>query len=114
MKKTVFKMIIFTFSICTILMFSGCGKETKPIVGTWNYYDGKNTNSNIYYTFKEDMTGSYTFSGASRNFTYKDDGKTVTIKYEKDTNAGKYDYKIDKGILTIKDSFGSDVKYKKK
>ena len=46
-------------------------------------------------------------------WTYEDDGTKVTILYNGDTASSTYEYTIEGNTLTIKDSFGNDVKYVK-
>lgn len=111
--KRVFKGLALLLVIVSVVFVTGCG-NSKSIVGVWNYYNGSSTSKDIYYTFNKDKTGSYTFAGSSREFKYTDDGKKVTITYDGDTGSSEFEYSIDKNILTIKDSFGSDVKYKRK
>ena len=107
------KNIIYVSILCLILgLLVGCGK--KGLEGTWNYYSSGQERTDIYYTFKSDKTGSYTFYGEERKFTYEDDHKKVTINYENATVPNEFEYKIEDDILTIKDSFGSDVTYKRK
>lgn len=105
------KKIFITLAVA-FLILTGCGK--KGIEGVWNYYSSSQERTDIYYTFKNDKTGSYTFYGEEKKFTYLDDGKKVTINYEGSTIPNEFEYTIDKDILTIKDSFGSDVTYKRK
>ena len=47
-------------------------------------------------------------------FTYKDDGKKVSILYKGNTSPLELEYKIEGKKLIIKDSFGSDVEYERK
>lgn len=110
MKKNLLLTItIFAF---VALILTGCGK--KGLIGDWAYFDGSSTRSDIYYTFKDEKNGSYTFGGATRNFTYTDDGTKLTILYDGDTDGSTYEYKLEDDTFTIKDSFGSDVVYKRK
>lgn len=108
------KNLLFIVAFCAIitLFLTGCGK--KGLIGDWAYFNGSSTNSSMYYTFKDEKSGSYNFGGGSRNFTYEDDGKTLTILYDGDTLSSTFEYKLDGDTLTIKDSFGSDVIYKRK
>lgn len=106
------KIILLGIILVSSLLLTGCGSNS--IVGTWNYYKEGNTSSDIYYTFNKGNTGSYTYAGNSRMFTYEDRGTKIVITYEGDSGSSEYDYSINKGILTIKDSMGSDVTYKRK
>ena len=112
MKKILKKLVLCSTILCAIIFITACGKNT--IVGTWNYYkDGKVTD-NIYYTFEKGNKGSYTYGNNIYKFTYEDRGNKVVIKYENNTKENEFEYSIKDGILTIKDSFGSDVLYKRK
>ena len=110
MKQRTLLTIVFVALITIIL--TGCGK--KGLIGDWAYYNGSSKNDTIYYTFKDEKNGSYTFGGKSRNFTYTDDGTKLTILYDGDTMSSTYEYKLEDDTFTIKDSFGSDVVYKRK
>ena len=113
MKKIIKKVSLFIVLLSVVVFISACG-NSNSIVGTWNYYTGSNTSNDIYYTFDKGTTGSYTYSGNTRKFTYEDRGNKVMIKYDGDTASSEFDYSISDGILTIKDSFGNDVTYKRK
>lgn len=104
-------IIMFVTSICVL---TGCekGKDNKnvaPLVGSWEYQGGGYT-----YIFNEDLTGEYKFGNSSMKFTYEDKGEQVAIKYENTTSPNEFRYKIDNGVLIIKDSFDNDVRYYKK
>ena len=109
--KRKFLLAIVLCSFVTLLL-TGCGK--KGLIGDWAYFDGSSKRNDIYYTFKDEKNGSYTFAGATRNFTYTDDGTKLTILYDGDTDSASYEYKLEDDTFTIKDSFGSDVVYKRK
>lgn len=47
-------------------------------------------------------------------FTYTDKGKSVEILYTGNTAPSDFEYIINGDTLTIKDSFGDDVVYKRK
>ena len=112
--KDFFKKVgIATIITFIITLLTGCG-NSNSIVGTWEYYDGTNTKSEVYYTFNRNSTGSYTYYNDTKEFTYEDRGNKVVISYEGTTSPNEFDYSIENGVLTIKDSFGSDVKYKRK
>ncbi len=103
---------IFSIVLIACIALTGCGKKEKkdPIVGKWVY----ETTDSIYYIFKEDGTGSYTFAGASKKFTYTIDGDKLSILYDGDTNSFDTTFEIKDNKLNVKDSFGSDTIYKKK
>ncbi len=98
--------------VLSFVFLTGCGK--KGLIGDWAYFNGSSKDNSIYYTFKDEKNGSYTFGGGTRNFTYTDDGTKLTILYDGDTLSSSYEYKLDGDTFTIKDSFGSDVVYKRK
>lgn len=103
---------VFSIVLIACIALTGCGKKEKkdPIVGKWEY----ESMSSIYYVFKEDGTGSYTFGGATKKFTYKIDGDKLSILYDGDTDSFDTTYKIDGNKLIIKDSFNEDVTYTRK
>jgi len=104
---------IIVFILLSLAFVVGCN-NSNSIVGTWNYYKDGKTSNDINYNFEKGNTGSYTYAGNTRNFTYEDRGTKIIIKYDGDTNSSEYDYSISDGTLTIKDSFGSNVTYKRK
>ena len=112
MKRNIFVTIAFCALIALVL--TGCGKKKEGLIGDWAYFNGSSKDSSIYYTFKDEKNGSYTFGGATRNFTYTNDGKALTILYDGDTMSATYEYKLDGDTFTIKDSIGQDVVYKRK
>ena len=103
---------IFSIVLITCIALTGCGKKEKkdPIVGKWEY----ESMSSIYYVFKDDGTGSYTFGGGTKKFTYKIDGDKLSILYDGDTSSFDTTFEIKDNKLNVKDSFGSDTIYKKK
>lgn len=105
MKKGILTLVlVVTLSV----LLAGCGK--KGLVGTWTYESG----SGYIYTFNEDKTCSYEAFGTKMECTYEDEGTKVSILYKGNTAASTFEYKIDGDTLTIKDSFGQDVIYKRK
>ena len=107
--KKVLKSIVVVFAFVFVVFgVTGCG-EDKGLVGTWVYESG----SGYIYTFNEDKTCAYEMAGAKMECTYEDDGTKVTILYKGNTDASTYEYKIDGDTLTIKDSLGKDVIYKR-
>ena len=111
--KKIFKGFLVVVAFVFALALTGC-TDKNSLEGNWYYLSGESLSDNIYYSFKADKTGEYNYAGSIMKFTYEDDGTKLTIKYETATVANEFEYKIDNGILTIKDSFGSDVTYKKK
>ena len=84
-------------------------EKTAAIVGTWEY-----AGIGCSYTFNEDGTGKYTFTGNEMPFTYKDDGSKLEIQYENSDFPNEFNYTIEGKTLHIEDSFGSIVDYTKK
>lgn len=103
---------ILSLLLIAILTFSlvACGSEEATIVGSWESVDV----SGAIYNFGEDGKGSYEFMGASMDFTYTDDGTSVTIQYTTATEPNVFKYTIDGKKLSIEDSFGTIVEYKRK
>ena len=111
--KRMKKIGLLALTTFVLVIMTGC-KDSKSIVGKWVYFDGKNVKNDVYYNFEKGDTGSYSFYGSTMKFTYEDKGNKVSIKYEGNTSASEFEYSIEKDTLTIKDSFGSDVIYKRK
>ena len=109
--KNIFKKLLLCFVLIgCVIVVSGCNKKSSTsssIVGSW-------VHDSYVYTFNSDNTGSYNASGTKMEFTYEDNGSTVSILYKGNTAASDYDYKIEGKKLIIKDSFGNDVEYIKK
>lgn len=116
MRRNFKRLGVLFLSTFLIIIMTGCGKSSKGLVGTWNYYDetSKKAKTDIYYTFEDNKEGSYTFYGDVHKFKYEDKGDKVKISYENTTVPNEFEYSIDGDMLTIKDSLGSDVKYKRK
>ncbi|MBR3116561.1 MAG: hypothetical protein IKF36_01645 [Bacilli bacterium] len=116
MRKTIKRLGVLFLSTFLIVIMTGCGSSSKGLEGQWNYYDesSKKENKDIYYTFNGDNTGSYTFYSDKKKFTYEDKGNKVKISYENTTIPNEFEYVIEDDMLIIKDSVGSDVKYKRK
>ncbi len=102
MKKT----FVVALLLVGVLTLFGCSKNAG-LVGKWAY-------GNYVYTFNEDKTCSYDASGTKMECTYEVDGDKLSILYKGNTAPFETTYKIDGNTLTIKDSFGSDVKYTRK
>ena len=77
------------------------------LVGTWKYGD------TYAYTFEEGGKGNYDAGGNVMNFTYVDNGDSVTITYDGNTQGSDFKYHIDGDTLVIEDSFGEEVRYTK-
>lgn len=109
MKNILKRMSLLTILSFIILIVSACN-NSNSIVGTWVYEN----NNDTYYTFNKDNTGSYTYSNNTQKFTYEDRGTKVVITFDGNTESSEFDYSIDNDILTIKDSTGSNIIYKRK
>ena len=102
MKKT----LVVALLLVGVLTLFGCSKK-EGLVGKWAH-------GSYVYTFNEDKTCSYEAFGTKMECTYEDEGTKVSILYKGNTMASTYEYKIEDDTLTIKDSFGQDVIYKRK
>ena len=87
------------------------GNGTSSIVGKWKYFDEDLGSMDFIYTFNADGTGSYEMYGSKKDFTYKIDGKNISITY--DTAPFETEYEINGDVLNVKDSAGNDTLYKK-
>ena len=103
------RLLLFISILFIVVFMSACG-NSNSIVGTWEYENDSNT----YYKFEKGGNGSYTYSGDTKNFVYEDRGTKVIITYEGNSSSSEFDYSISDGTLTIKDSFGNNVIYKRK
>ena len=65
------------------------------------------------YNFLSEGKGFYSFGDAKKDFTYTDNGDSVTIHYAGDFMPSTFKYSICENILSIEDSFGNLVRYKK-
>ena len=66
------------------------------------------------YNFLLDGAGFYSVADAKKEFEYNADDERVVIYYPGDVAALNFKYEINEDILSIEDSFGNLVKYKKK
>lgn len=82
--------------------------EPVSIIGSWDC-------RGYVYTFKEDNTGTYNLPGNTvMKLTYEATADTLSILFDGNTTPNVCVYTIQDGTLTVKDSFGNDVKYVKK
>lgn len=88
---------------------SGEQAEVVSLVGSWAYEE----NSAYVYTFNDDGTGSYLFN-FEMPFTYEEDGLTISILFEGNSEPMELGYKIVGDRFIITDSFGSEVVYIRK
>ena len=65
------------------------------------------------YNFLHDGKGFYSFFDAKKEFTYRDNGDSVIIHFSGDLMQSTFKYSICENILSIEDSFGNLVKYKR-
>ena len=119
--KTVITALLL-FSI--ILSAFGCSKkDSKSLVGVWEYSDTENGLGAIY-DLKDDGTGTYTMIVGETEVTYElkyevKDGHLL-VRYvnndtftEDDVFDSEFSFKDD-NTLIIKDSFGSEMEFLKK
>ena len=105
MKKS---LLILATLFVGILTITGCNQQKKdPIIGSWAH-------ESWVYTFNEDKTCSYEYSGSKMECTYEIDGENLSILYKGNTAPFKTTFKIENNKLTIKDSLNKDVVYDKK
>ena len=111
--KRILSIVCVAMIAIAALTLTGCGKKNDgSIVGSW---ESTGTYGSSYvYKFNEDKTGAYSVYGIDMPFTYEDDGSKVTILYDGNTISNSFEYRIEGNKLIIKDSFGSDVEYKRK
>lgn len=114
MKKVLSFGLLAVVLVLTVFTVACNKKKDVSIIGKWEYFYNETSRNDIYYEFNKDNTGKYSFYGSDKEFKYEDSGKELTIKYEGDTNSSKFEYSIKDDVLTIKDSFGDNVTYKKK
>ena len=65
------------------------------------------------YNFLHDGKGFYSFFDAKKEFTYTDNGDSVIIHLSGDLMQSTFKYSICENILSIEDSFGNLVRYKR-
>ena len=65
------------------------------------------------YNFLHDGKGFYSFFEAKKEFTYTDNGDSVIIHFSGDLMQSTFKYSICENILSIEDSFGNLVRYKR-
>jgi hypothetical protein len=111
------KVLAAALVLMAVLSLAACGgtaqnnsqPEKATVVGTWEYELGS-----YIYTFNKDGTGNYDAAGTKMDFTYTDDGKTLSILFAGNTEPTELPYKIEGSKITITDSFGTDAVYNKK
>ncbi|MBR6532788.1 hypothetical protein IKT64_03445 [Candidatus Saccharibacteria bacterium] len=78
----------------------------SKLIGKWLYEYGT-----WGYNFIDDDDGEYSVGEYSQKFTYKDNGDSVTIRYEGSDVDMTLNYRIEGDKLIVTDSFGSDTVY---
>ena len=102
---------VIVIAIIVGIIIAVVNNQPKGLVGSWSA-EGY---PSFVYNFDKGNRGSYEAFGGKREFSYEDKGEEVEIKYDGDTVAGKYKYRVEEGKkLIITDSFGSEVKYNRK
>ncbi|MBE6835450.1 MAG: hypothetical protein E7515_04275 [Ruminococcaceae bacterium] len=79
----------------------------RTIVGLW----AGATDNEFYYLFNDDKTGSFALGGEIKDFTYTDNGDSVTIVFNNNTKEHIFKYSIDGDVLSIENDFGAIEKY---
>ena len=79
----------------------------RTIVGLW----AGATDNEFYYLFNDDKTGSFALGGEIKDFTYTDNGDSVTIIFNNNTKEHVFKYSIDGDVLSIENDFGAVEKY---
>ena len=115
--KKVLKSLLFVFIVLVgVFALTGCAKEEKKekydtkLVGQWAAEDF----DVFIYTFNKDGSGDYQIGDQDIKFTWKTEGKTLSILYMGDEYPVESEYEVDAKKLNIKDSSGNDVIYLKK
>ena len=86
--------------------------EGPALVGKWEYA----AMSDYCYIFREDGTGIYSTDNGETaffEFEWTDNGDSVTLDYVDSDFPGTFKYTINGNILSIEDSFGDMIEYKK-
>ena len=101
-------VMLFCVALCALV---ACGeKEVNSIVGFWK---NDEAGYDFVYTFNEDGTGSYDSAGTVMPFKYTMDGEKLSITYDGDSISWDTTFKVEGDTLTVIDSAGEDVIYKK-
>ena len=83
--------------------------STEKLIGTWVAIGFPS----FAYNFISADEGFYSMADAKKEFKYKADDTRVVIYYPCDVAALNFKYEIIGDVLSIKDSFGNFVKYRK-
>ena len=88
----------------------GQAKKKSKLIGTWKCeYKLDDTVLVAIYKFKKNGTGSYSLAGHAQKFTYRDNGKVVSIRFENADTDMKLKYKIKGKKFIYKDITGQKV-----
>lgn len=130
MKKVLFSLIaVATMAFAFVSCGGNNGKEAQQeetvaseevvvetaqqngLVGNWYYEDDS------FYTFNEDGTGSYTYTGELfGNFTYSEADGKLTLNYE-GSDPTVFNYTLEGDVLTIlagESNYGADTQYRRR
>ena len=80
------------------------------LTGKWEYKDMPG----FFYTFNKDGTGTYDVMGEVIEFTYTDNGTSLSILFENADASLESAYTISGNTLTMKDGTGADIKFIRK
>jgi len=111
-KSVLIVAAVLTFVLAASMLIA-CGKAKPSIVGEWEYENADGVRGGYAYKFNEDGTGTYSFVGESKDFTYENDDKTITINME-GYDTQKIDYTLDGDKLILHPSADQEVIYYKK
>jgi len=81
----------------------------SDLMGAWSW----NGHLDCGYFFGSDGKGAYFFGGGEKVFEYRDDGDSVMVYYPGELSPSRFRYRIDGDTMSIEDSFGSRVIYKR-
>ena len=97
---------------CALLAACGNKKgDEDPLVGKWT---NELMGLEFTYTFNADGTGDYYAAGTDMPFTYTAKDGQLSILFSDVDVPYETPYTIEGKTLTVKDSLGMDVTYKKK
>ena len=103
-KRTVSAISAIVLVLTLLLTLSACG-GSKTIVGAWGYEGG----DTFVYHLNEDGSGDYC---GTMKLHYTEENGKVTITYDDSGSSLEGTWAED--TLTVKDSLGNDVVYKRK
>lgn len=83
--------------------------SVERLIGTWASVEFPS----FAYNFISADEGYYSMADAKKEFKYNADDTKVVIYYPGDVSALSFKYEINEDVLSIEDSFGNFVKYKK-